>query len=138
LSSAAAAYASHCATTIPVPKEKPYRRRRGVIWRPGKLGVPRELRYGPFWQSVWVNDGGEDAALSRRGRTNFWCNGLADLYPRCLIDLINASVGQGCSALSLSVREENPARGLYESVGFVCLRRHGSSWTMIRHAAPSN
>jgi ribosomal protein S18 acetylase RimI-like enzyme len=55
-----------------------------------------------------------------------------------LIDLINASVGQGCPALSLSVREENPARGLYESVGFVCLRKHGSSWTMIRHAAPSN
>ena len=57
---------------------------------------------------------------------------------RLLIDLINASVGQGYPALSLSVREENPARGLYESVGFVCVRKHGSSWTMIRHAAQSN
>ena len=56
---------------------------------------------------------------------------------RLLIDLINASVGQGYPALSLSVREENPARGLYESVGFVCVRKHGSSWTMIRHAAQS-
>ena len=57
---------------------------------------------------------------------------------RLLIDLINASVGQGYPALSLSVREENPARGLYESVGFVCVRKHGSSWTMIRRAAQSN
>jgi ribosomal protein S18 acetylase RimI-like enzyme len=56
---------------------------------------------------------------------------------RLLIDLINASVGQGYPALSLSVRGENPARGLYESVGFVCVRTHGSSWTMIRHAAQS-
>ena len=55
-----------------------------------------------------------------------------------LIDLINASVDQGYPALSLSVREENPARGLYESVGFVSVEKHGSSWTMIRHAAQSN
>jgi ribosomal protein S18 acetylase RimI-like enzyme len=55
-----------------------------------------------------------------------------------LIDLINASVDQGYPVLSLSVNEENPARGLYESVGFVCVRKHGSSWTMIRHAAQSN
>ena len=53
---------------------------------------------------------------------------------RLLIDLINASVGQGYPALSLSVREENPARGLYTSVGFVCVTKHGSSWTMIRPA----
>jgi ribosomal protein S18 acetylase RimI-like enzyme len=55
-----------------------------------------------------------------------------------LIDLIDASVDQGYAALSLSVREENPARGLYESVGFVCVSKHGSSWTMVRHADISN
>jgi ribosomal protein S18 acetylase RimI-like enzyme len=55
-----------------------------------------------------------------------------------LTDLINASVDQGYPALSLSVREENPARSLYESIGFVSVEKHGSSWTMVRHAARSN
>ena len=55
-----------------------------------------------------------------------------------LIDLIKASVAQGHSALSLSVAEANPARGLYESVGFVHVEKHGSSLTMIRHAAESS
>jgi GNAT superfamily N-acetyltransferase len=55
-----------------------------------------------------------------------------------LIELINASIDQGYPALSLSVREENPARGLYESVGFVSVEKHGSSWTMVRHATRSN
>ncbi len=54
---------------------------------------------------------------------------------RLLIELVNTSVGQGHPALSLSVREENPARRLYESVGFVCVRKNGTSWTMIRNAA---
>jgi ribosomal protein S18 acetylase RimI-like enzyme len=57
---------------------------------------------------------------------------------RLLIDLVNASVDQGYPALSLSVREQNPARGLYESVGFVTVEKHGSSWTMVRYAARSN
>ena len=57
---------------------------------------------------------------------------------RLLIDLINASIAQGCPALSLSVNSDNPARGLYESVGFVPVEKHGSSWTMVRHAAQSN
>jgi ribosomal protein S18 acetylase RimI-like enzyme len=51
-----------------------------------------------------------------------------------LTNLINASLDQGCPALSLSVREENPARSLYESVGFVSVEKHGSSWTMVRDA----
>src|SRR5271156_255135 len=42
---------------------KPYRRRSGVIWRPGQLGIPRESRTGWFWQSLWMNDGGEDAPM---------------------------------------------------------------------------
>jgi ribosomal protein S18 acetylase RimI-like enzyme len=56
---------------------------------------------------------------------------------RLLTDLVNASVDQGYPALSLSVREQNPARGLYESVGFVTVVKHGSSWTMVRYAARS-
>ena len=57
---------------------------------------------------------------------------------RLLVDLITASVAQGHPALSLSVNGDNPARGLYESVGFVPVEKHGSSWTMVRHAARSN
>ena len=57
---------------------------------------------------------------------------------RLLTDLINAGVDQGYPALSLSVREENPARSLYESVGFVSVEKHGSSWTMVRDATRSN
>jgi hypothetical protein len=53
------------------PPKKPYRRRYGVIWRPSQLGVPREPRTGWFWQSVWTNDGGEDAPLSPRGRRHY-------------------------------------------------------------------
>ncbi|MGA8724001.1 MAG: GNAT family N-acetyltransferase [Acidimicrobiales bacterium] len=57
---------------------------------------------------------------------------------RLLLDLINASVKQGYSALSLSVREANPARRLYESAGFVAVKKHGSSWTMVRYAVRSD
>ena len=53
---------------------------------------------------------------------------------RLLIELIEASVAQGCRAMSLSVAENNPARRLYESTGFVPVHKHGRSWTMIRHA----
>jgi ribosomal protein S18 acetylase RimI-like enzyme len=55
-----------------------------------------------------------------------------------LIDLIDASVARGYRALSLSVAEINPARGLYESTGFVLVEKHGHSCTMVRHAAPSH
>jgi ribosomal protein S18 acetylase RimI-like enzyme len=57
---------------------------------------------------------------------------------RLLVELIEASVAQGHRALSLSVVGANPARRLYKSVGFVRVGQHGSSWTMIRHAARSN
>lgn len=53
---------------------------------------------------------------------------------RLLVDLIDASVAQGYAAISLSVAEDNPARGLYESTGFVPSHKHGHSWTMVRHA----
>ena len=54
---------------------------------------------------------------------------------RLLVGLIEASVAEGHAALSLSVNERNPARHLYESVGFERVEHHGASWTMIRRAA---
>jgi GNAT superfamily N-acetyltransferase len=57
---------------------------------------------------------------------------------RLLVDLIEASLAQGYSAMSLSVIEENPARGLYESAGFVLIEKHGRSLTMVRHARRSD
>jgi ribosomal protein S18 acetylase RimI-like enzyme len=56
---------------------------------------------------------------------------------RLLVDLIHASDSQGYPALSLSVAEANPARRLYESMGFVCVEKHGSSWTMVRDTVRS-
>ena len=57
---------------------------------------------------------------------------------RILVDLVDASVAQGYAALSLSVNDGNPARRLYESVGFQPVEKAGSSRTMIRHAAQSD
>jgi GNAT superfamily N-acetyltransferase len=54
---------------------------------------------------------------------------------RLLVELIDASVARGHAALSLSVNDANPARGLYESVGFVDVHHRRSTWTMIRHAS---
>lgn len=56
---------------------------------------------------------------------------------RLLVDLIDASVAQGHPAISLSVNEDNPARRLYETTGFVLSEKHGGSWTMVRHAGQS-
>ncbi len=56
---------------------------------------------------------------------------------RLLVALIDASVVQGYPAVSLSVARDNPARDLYESVGFVAVEKRASAWTMIRHAAQS-
>ena len=63
------------------------------------------------------------------------CEGIGR---RLLADLIDASDGQAYRALSLSVAEANPARRLYESMAFVPVERHGSSWTMVRYAGPSH
>jgi ribosomal protein S18 acetylase RimI-like enzyme len=57
---------------------------------------------------------------------------------RLLLDLIDASLAQGYAAMSLSVREKNPARRLYESAGFVLIEKHGTSWTMVRYAGQSD
>ena len=55
---------------------------------------------------------------------------------RLLTDLIEAGIDHGHPALSLGVNVDNPARGLYESMGFRYVERHGITWTMIRPAAP--
>lgn len=57
---------------------------------------------------------------------------------RLLTGLIDDSVAQGYSAVSLSVSEANPARRIYESAGFVPVEKHGGSWTMVRHASRSS
>jgi ribosomal protein S18 acetylase RimI-like enzyme len=57
---------------------------------------------------------------------------------RLLVELIRASAAEGHKALSLSVNHENPARDLYESVGFVEVERRESASTMIRYAYPSD
>ena len=57
---------------------------------------------------------------------------------RLLTELIEASVTQGCRALSLSVSENNPARRLYESAGFVPVEKRERSWTMVRPVARSS
>ncbi len=56
---------------------------------------------------------------------------------RLLTQLIRASVGEARPALSLSVNHENPARDLYESVGFVEVERRESGSTLVRYADPS-
>ena len=56
-----------------------------------------------------------------------------------LIGLIEASKVQGYAALSLSVNHGNPARALYESVGFQPVGKpRESALTMIRYAAQPN
>jgi GNAT superfamily N-acetyltransferase len=56
---------------------------------------------------------------------------------RLLVELIAASTAQGHRGLSLSVSDGNPARALYESVGFRPVGElHGSSWTMVRPSDP--
>lgn len=55
-----------------------------------------------------------------------------------LLGLIDASVAQGHAALSLSVNISNPARGLYESVGFQIVETRERGMTMVRHAPQSN
>ena len=57
---------------------------------------------------------------------------------RLLMELVEASVAQGYRGLSLSVAENNPARRLYESTGFVLVEKNGHSWTMVRRVAASN
>ena len=57
---------------------------------------------------------------------------------RLLVDLLDASLAQRYPAISLSVREANPARRLYESAGFVPTKKHGTSWTMVRYANHAN
>lgn len=51
--------------------------------------------------------------------------------------LLARASGDGVPALSLSVAEENPARNLYRSEGFVDVELVGGSWTMLSELAAS-
>jgi ribosomal protein S18 acetylase RimI-like enzyme len=53
---------------------------------------------------------------------------------RLLVGLIEASEAQGHPALSLSVNLGNPARELYESVGFEPVETRETAMTMVRRA----
>lgn len=53
---------------------------------------------------------------------------------RLLVGLIEAGGTQGHPALSLSVNTNNPARVLYESVGFQIVEERPNALTMIRYA----
>ena len=53
----------------------------------------------------------------------------------CLTSLIEASEARGYAALSLSVNLANPARQLYESVGFQAVETRDNGMTMVRAAA---
>ena len=58
---------------------------------------------------------------------------------RLLVGLIEASEAHGHAALSLTVNHGNPARQLYESVGFQPVgKARETALTMIRHAAQPN
>lgn len=48
-----------------------------------------------------------------------------------LAHLIDEAGRRGCSAISLSVEDGNPARRLYESLGFTVVLRSGTSDTML-------
>jgi ribosomal protein S18 acetylase RimI-like enzyme len=59
----------------------------------------------------------------------------AGIGRRLLGALIEASEAEGHAALSLSVNDENPARRLYESVGFEPVgEARATALTMVRHA----
>jgi ribosomal protein S18 acetylase RimI-like enzyme len=45
--------------------------------------------------------------------------------------LVERAVAEGATRMSLSVEDENPARHLYERLGFVVVDRVGSSDTMV-------
>ena len=57
---------------------------------------------------------------------------------RLLVGLIEASVAHGYGALSLSVNTGNPARRLYESVGFRTVSERGLSLTMVSDTSESD
>lgn len=53
-----------------------------------------------------------------------------------LTRLLADATAQGVPAVSLSVEPENPARILYERLGFVKVSEVGGAWTMARATSP--
>jgi ribosomal protein S18 acetylase RimI-like enzyme len=108
--------------------------------RPGDYGVvaEQEAPVGAAWYRTYTKDShghgfvAEDipelsiaVIASRR---------YEGIGRRLLTDLIEASMSQGYPALSLSVADANPARRLYESLGFVPVSKRETTWTMVRYA----
>lgn len=53
-----------------------------------------------------------------------------------LTRLLADATAQGLPAVSLSVEPENPARVLYERLGFVKVAEVGAAWTLWRATSP--
>lgn len=62
-------------------------------------------------------------AATHRGR------GIARRLITCLLDRARE---EGVPAVSLSVEPDNPARGLYERLGFRRVGQAGGAWTLLR------
>jgi hypothetical protein len=118
-----------------------------AVWRPDKatptgdqvLADPRYAMYLAGWPRqgdyglIAEQDGPLGAAWYRTyTEASHGYGFISEDVPELSI----AVIAQGYAALSLSVNDGNPARGLYESGGFVYVEKRGS-WTMIRHAAQS-
>lgn len=112
--------------------------------RPGDRALVAEAGGSPFgaaWFRLWTpalhSYGFVDArtpelavavAAGRRGQ------GVGrDL----LAALVETARADGCPALSLSVSPENPARRLYESLGFRRVGESGTSWTLALFFEPA-
>jgi ribosomal protein S18 acetylase RimI-like enzyme len=61
----------------------------------------------------------------------------AGIGTRLLEALVEAARTDGHPAVSLSVEPDNPARRLYERVGFVRVADDGGAWTMLLELRPS-
>jgi ribosomal protein S18 acetylase RimI-like enzyme len=106
--------------------------------RPGDFGVvavDASDRLGAAWCRFFTDDDrgfGFDAAdvpelsiavvAGRRGQ------GIGRALLRALL---RESTARGCDAVSLSVEPDNPARRLYEAVGFRVVETAGGAWTMV-------
>lgn len=106
--------------------------------RPGDFGLvaDRDAPVGAAWYRTYTEAdhgyGFVGAAIPELSIAVVASHRHEGIGRRLLLGLIGAGRTQGYPALSLSVSEANPARRLYESVGFEPVELNGTSWTMIR------
>jgi ribosomal protein S18 acetylase RimI-like enzyme len=89
----------------------------GAAWY--RLWTPEHQSYG------FVDAQAPEVAIAVRAEHRGKGTGRA-----LLMALIASARGDGFPALSLSVNPRNPARGLYESLGFGKVGESGTSWTL--------